>query len=34
MAYQIELRKDDLAYGPMEGSVAGFGDDLSAEGKP
>jgi hypothetical protein len=23
--------KDDLAYVPMEGSVAGFGDDLSAE---
>ena len=28
---QIQLVKDDLAYGPMEGSVAGAGDDLSAE---
>jgi hypothetical protein len=31
LGHQIELLKDDLAYGPMEGPVAGFGDDLSAE---
>jgi chromosome segregation ATPase len=31
LEYQIQLVKDDLAYGPMEGSVAGAGDDLSAE---
>jgi hypothetical protein len=31
LEYEIQLLKDDLAYGPMEGSVAGFGDDLSAE---
>ena len=31
LEYQIQLLKTDLAYGPMEGSVAGFGDDLSAE---
>jgi hypothetical protein len=29
--YQIQLLKDEMAYGPMEGSVAGFGDDMSAE---
>jgi hypothetical protein len=31
LEHQIELLKDDLAYGPMECYVAGFGDDLSAE---
>ena len=31
LEYQIQLLKDEMAYGPMEGSVAGFGDDLSAE---
>ena len=31
LGYQIELLKDEMAYGPMEGSVAGFGDDMSAE---
>jgi hypothetical protein len=33
LEHQIQLLKDDLAYayGPMGGSVAGFGDDLSAE---
>jgi hypothetical protein len=31
LEYQIQLVKDDLAYGPMEGSVVGAGDDLSAE---
>jgi hypothetical protein len=31
LEYQIQLLKTDLAYGMMEGSVAGFGDDLSAE---
>jgi hypothetical protein len=32
LEYQIQLLKaDDLAYGTMGGSVAGFGDDLSAE---
>ena len=31
LEFEIQLLRDDLAYGPMEGSVAGFGDDLSAE---
>jgi hypothetical protein len=31
LEYQIQLLKDEMAYGPMEGSVAGFGDDLIAE---
>ena len=31
LEHQIQLLKDDLAYGPIRGSVAGFGDDLSAE---
>jgi hypothetical protein len=28
LGYQIQLLKDGMAYGAMEGSVAGFGDDL------
>jgi hypothetical protein len=31
LEHQIQLLKGDSAYGPMEGSVAGIGDDLSAE---
>jgi hypothetical protein len=31
LEHQIELLKDDLAYGSMGGSVASFGDGLSAE---
>jgi hypothetical protein len=34
LGYQIELLKDEMAYGPMGGSVAGFGDDLTAEDPP
>jgi hypothetical protein len=34
LEYQIQLLKDEVAYGPVEGSVAGFGDDLSAEEQP
>jgi hypothetical protein len=29
-----ENLKDEMAYGPMEGSVAGFGGDSSAEEQP
>jgi hypothetical protein len=31
LGHQIEILKVDLAHGPMGGSVAGFGDNLSAE---
>jgi hypothetical protein len=31
LEYQIQLLKDEMAYVPMEGSVAGFGDDLIAD---
>jgi hypothetical protein len=31
LEHQIQLLKDEMAYGAMEGSVAGFGDDLNAE---
>jgi hypothetical protein len=31
LGYQIQLLKDEMAYGAMEGSVAGSGGDLSAE---
>jgi hypothetical protein len=31
LEYQIQLLKGEMAYGAMEGSVAGFGDDRSAE---
>jgi hypothetical protein len=31
LEFENQLLKDQMAYGPMEGSVAGFGGGLSAE---